>query len=369
MVVPKEVIDRLNKLDIEEVAVKLGLDVVKHKALCFMHDDHNPSISFSKAKNIYKCWVCGEGGGPIKMVQDKGGLSFQEACVWLADQFNIWRSKECKCKHIKPERNTANIFSLSQNKYDNRTFDEEICNWLIDNAKLSEQAKKFLFEERHYKGDVVQSIKIKSVSDDKRVLNALISHFGEERCLKSRLIQRRKVGLSFYFYTPCLLFPYYEQNGNLVGIQSRYLGTNHKAPRFQFMASCKTRLFNLPILNYLNYSDKLYISEGITDCLAMLSAGLKAVAIPSATILPLEDLVTLKNYDLHMFPDQDEAGQRAYIELRRFFVNHYSTITAETLPKNVNDYSDYYITTRLQEEKQQNEEIKGGSLLLRDAIK
>lgn len=149
--------------------------------------------------------------------------------------------------------------------------------------------------------------------------------------------------MHFYFYTPCLLFPYYDQDGSLIGIQSRYLGTNEKAPRFQFMSSQKTRLYNLPILNSLNRGDKLYISEGITDCLALLSDGLNAVAIPSATILPLEDLILLKNYELHMYPDRDEAGQKAFMALRRFFINHYSTVRAEALPEGVKDYCDYYI--------------------------
>ena len=90
--------------------------------------------------------------------------------------------------------------------------------------------------------------------------------------------------LYFYFYTPCLLFPYYDQDGSLIGVQSRYLGTNEKAPRFQFMSSQKTRLYNLPILNCLDRGDKLYISEGITDCLALLSDGLKAVAIPARSV-------------------------------------------------------------------------------------
>jgi DNA primase len=95
----------------------------------------------------------------------------------------------------------------------------------------------------------------------------------------------------------------------------------------------------------MKLGDKLYISEGITDCLALLSADMKAVAIPSATILPLEDLVMLKSFDLHMYPDQDEAGQRAFMDLRRFFVNNESTLKAEKLPDGIKDYCEYYINT------------------------
>lgn len=77
MNIPQNIISRLNELPIEEVADRLGIEVRRHKALCFKHDDHNPSITFSTSKNIYKCWVCGVGGGPIKLVQDKEGWNFK----------------------------------------------------------------------------------------------------------------------------------------------------------------------------------------------------------------------------------------------------------------------------------------------------
>lgn len=234
---------------------------------------------------------------------------------------------------------------------DSNTFDTEVFCWLMEKAVLSEAANRFLFEQRHLKKDVILSLNIKSITDSKKATSALESHFGKERCLKSGLVREGEYGTYFYFYTPCLLFPYYEQDGRLVGVQSRYLGENQKAPRFQFLSSQKTRLYNLPILNTLKRGDKLYITEGITDCLAMLSTGLKAVAIPSATIQPLEDLILLKNFDLHMYPDQDEAGKRAFMEIRRFFVQHYTTVKAEQLPEGIKDYSDYYISTQVTDGK------------------
>ena len=89
MNIPQDIIIRLNSLPIEEVADKLGIEVKKHKALCFNHEDHNPSISFSISKNIYKCWVCNVGGNPIKLVREKEKCSFQEACLWLSENFDI----------------------------------------------------------------------------------------------------------------------------------------------------------------------------------------------------------------------------------------------------------------------------------------
>lgn len=306
-----------------------------------MHDDHSPSLKFSPKKNMFFCFVCNKGGGPIQLVQEHEGWTFQEACVWLGDQFHIWWPEEKQYK--KPVKKSTKRVFLPKLEEGAIVFDEEIYSWLIENARLSELSKQFLFEERHFNPEVIWELKIKSVSDSKRVLNKLIALFGTERCLKSGLVRNGEFGFYFYFYTPCLLFPYYEKDGRLIGIQSRYLGERKDAPRFQFMSSQKTRVFNLPILNTMNRGDKLYICEGITDCLALLSADMKAVAIPSATILPLEDLVLLRSYDLHMYPDQDEAGHRAFMDLRRFFVNNCSTLKAEKLPDGTKDFCDYYI--------------------------
>lgn len=341
MNIPQNVITLINEIPIEEVAVKLGMEVKKHKSLCFIHNDHNPSITFSLSKNIYKCWVCGVCGGPIKLVQDKEGWTFQEACIWLGEEFNIWWPEKKADRKIL--NRTIPKVHLTKHREETSLFDEEVYTWLINNAHLLEPAIKFLFRERLLDDGIVQKQRIGSIINSKIMLDTLVKRFGEERCLNTGLVRRGDYGLYFYFYTPCLLFPYYERDGSLIGVQSRYLGTNEKAPRFQFMSSQKTRLYNLPILNNLKKGDKLFISEGITDCLALLSDGLNAVAIPSATILPMEDLILLKNYELHMYPDRDEAGQKAFMELRRFFINQYSTVRAEVLPEGVKDYCDYYI--------------------------
>lgn len=350
MRIPDDIVARLNELSIVSVAEKLGIDVKRNKAHCFMHDDHTPSLKFSKAKNMYFCFVCDKGGGPIQLVMDYKGLEFQDACLWLAKEFHII-IPEAK-GYVKPFKKAVKKLYLSKNDEYVYSLDGEILKWLIAKAGLSELAQKFLFEERHFKKDVIHDLNIKSVTDSKKAKDSLIATFGEDRCVKSGIVRRGEYGSYFYFYTPCLLFPYFEQDGKLVGIQSRYLGDKKDAPRFQFLAAQKTRVFNLPILNTLNRGEKLYISEGITDCLAMLSSGLKAVAIPSATIQPLEDLILLKNYDLHMYPDQDEAGLRAFMELRRFFVNNYSTVKAEKLPEGVKDYCEYYISTQVADGKE-----------------
>ena len=82
-------LQKLRDLPIEGVAERLGLRVVRHKALCPFHDDHHASLSFKVSKNTWRCFVCGASGGTIDLVMRHLGMSFLEATKWLADENNV----------------------------------------------------------------------------------------------------------------------------------------------------------------------------------------------------------------------------------------------------------------------------------------
>lgn len=92
---------------------------------------------------------------------------------------------------------------------------------------------------------------------------------------------------------PWLQIPYYNREGKLVGVQNRNL-VRGATPRFRFPAGSECGIYNLPVLNRLREGDDLWITEGCSDCWAMLSAGHKAIAIPSATLLSKKDVELLK---------------------------------------------------------------------------
>ena len=92
--------------------------------------------------------------------------------------------------------------------------------------------------------------------------------------------------------TPWLQIPYYDTDGTLIGIQNRRLGKG-EGPRFKFPQGSKCNIYNLPILNLLKEGENLWITEGCSDCWAMLSSGRKAIAIPSATLLNSKDIEVL----------------------------------------------------------------------------
>lgn len=87
-------INKLRDLSILNVATRLGITLKGtgqegRRAICPYHNDKNPSLHFSRKKNIFKCFVCGAKGDLFKLVMDHENLTFTEACAWLIKEFNI----------------------------------------------------------------------------------------------------------------------------------------------------------------------------------------------------------------------------------------------------------------------------------------
>ena len=115
-------------------------------------------------------------------------------------------------------------------------------------------------------------------------------------------------------------------------------------PRFRFPAGSECSIYNLPVLNLLRPGEPLWITEGCSDCWAMLSSGHKAIAIPSATLLKPSDVEILSTLnstlstEYHMYPDRDEPGERLFLQLQQLLPN----LEHHQLPPDCKDFSDYY---------------------------
>ena len=292
-------LQKLRDLPIEGVAERLGIRVVRHKALCPFHDDHHASLSFSVRRNSFRCFVCGASGGTIDLVMRHLSLGFREACRWLADENNI----------IIDHSPLTIDHSAAQ-----KTFDATRYERFFERPWLNEAARRFLYDERRLDQRVVRWCRLTSWTD--------------------------RQGVSW------LQIPYYNQEGRLIGVQNRNL-VRGALPRFRFPAGSQCSIYNLPVLNLLRPGEDLYITEGCSDCWAMLSAGHKAIAIPSATLLTKKDAEQLSMVNVqwsikfHMYPDRDAPGERLFLQLQQVL----PSLVHHQLPPDCKDFSEYYLST------------------------
>lgn len=339
--IPQHIVDTLNSLSTEDVAVRLGLGpIIRHKCTCFMHNDRHPSLSFlGTNRQDWWCFPCGKGGkGPISLVMQKEGVDFVRACEILGQLFNIYWNNNQPRKYYKPKSNTLAFNKLESSE--NRHFASKICQWIVDHAMLSPLAETFLYEERKLNKDIIGHLKIGSVTESKKLLAALKAQFTNEELKASGLVKEETGNLKIF--TPCLIFPFYDTHGNLIAMQSRYLGDSNNSTRFLFLSHYNKRLFNLPIINELPKGESLYLAEGITDCLALLSAGLNAVAIPSAHIIPELDILRLKGYKLKMYHDNDQPGQTSYYQIESLCISNGISIEKMNVPDGFKDFGAYF---------------------------
>lgn len=372
-------IQKLRELDILQVADLLGMGLRNKRALCIHHDDHHPSLAFNVKKNTCHCYSCGFSADTIGLVRERLNLGFNEACHWLADHFDVYigddrygnsarnaeKSADKKVLTASDRRMAALrehfaethvshghlAESSSSGEKNGRcqssayvaqaSVDVEFYQQMFRQMHLSESGQRFLFEERLLSPEALKVCQI--VSTEQSVCMA-------------------RVGRGV-FDGPSLIFPYFDQQGRLVSVQSRYLGKKKsessfdmdkvssdaakpkEIPRFKFAPGSHRMIYGLDRLKDYPPDEPLLITEGPSDCWTALTLGIHAIAIPSATLFDRRFQGLLAGRNLHVFPDQDEAGLSLYFELKKAL----SSLVYHQLPEGCKDLSEYYLKLRRRE--------------------
>ena len=378
-------IQKLRELDILQVADLLGMGLRNKRALCIHHDDHHPSLAFNVKKNTCHCYSCGFSADTIALVRERLNLGFSEACHWLADHFDVYigddrygnsakygnsarYADKCADKKVltASDRRLASLRahfaethvshghlaeSFSSGEKNGRcpssayvassSVDVEFYQQMFRQMHLSESGQRFLFEERLLSPEALKVCQI--VSTEQSVCMA-------------------RVGRGV-FDGPSLIFPYFDQEGRLVSVQSRYLGKPKsessfdmekvsidevkpkEIPRFKFAPGSHRMIYGLDRLKDYPPDEPLLITEGPSDCWTALTLGIHAIAIPSATLFDHRFQGLLAGRNLHIFPDQDEAGLSLYFELKKAL----PSLVYHQLPEGCKDLSEYYLKLRRRE--------------------
>lgn len=377
-------IEKLRDLPIEEVASQLGLQVARHKSLCPFHSDHHASLSFNTRKNLCRCFVCmDESLDSIGLVMKSLHVDFPKACFWLAERNGIllekgrgriWR-RNCRsasadspdsavspasaASPASPASPVASASSASSPAAPH-AFDAARYARFFEHPWLNEAACRFLFDERKIDGRVARWCRLSSWTDRKGVNWLQIPYFDKE----GRLVGIQNRNLDFHRKSRPTDSMDSEKTGksscptdftddtdskdsedSKVSIGSKADTDSEEAPRFRFPYGSQCGIYNLQVLKLLTPGERLFITEGCSDCWAMLSAGHKAIAIPSATLLKPEDRDVLAyigetfGVEWHMFPDRDAPGERLFLQLKEIL----PSLIHHQLPLGCKDFGEAYL--------------------------
>ena len=404
----KSTTQRLRSLPVEAVAERLGLRVVRHKSLCPFHDDHHASLSYSPSRNTFRCFVCDARGGTIDLVMRHLNMSFPDACRWLANGTNIildtYRPRTPTADRPARPFDAARYARLFEHPWlsdEARTFlfterrlNPRVISWCRLTSWTDRQGTHWL--QTPYFDASGQLIGLqnrnldygKQKGDEGEEDNGSMDKGnGSENDVKTAMADGSKdeaQTCSCFASTslsPCSSKqqPPEDKEGEREVMRGLIEGAEGKdnakqgqgsdakqgraidakqgqaveakpesreAPRFRFPYGSRCTVYNLPVTAMLRPGEPLFITEGCSDCWAMLSAGHKAIAIPSATLLSqadkalLRDLAQRLGTSFHMFPDRDAPGERLFMQLREVLprVQHHQ------LPVDCKDFAEYYVS-------------------------
>ena len=183
-------------------------------AKCPFHDDHDPSLSISEDKQIYKCFVCGEGGNVFTFVERYKDVSFIEAVKEVADIIGYPLDLKIEKKAPKPLK--------YQRYYDLLSEVIKFSSYLLF-AKGGQKALAYL-EGRGLSKEVIEYFDI-GYNPLRNVMREYLKKLGysDEEMIKTNVVRLNQRGEYDDVFYGRILFPIHDENAHAIAFSGREL--------------------------------------------------------------------------------------------------------------------------------------------------
>ena len=279
-------------VDIVDVISKYVPLVARGKnyfGVCPFHDDHSPSMSVSKDKQIYKCFSCGATGNVFNFIEDYENVSFKETLKILADIAGISiNGIDVKSSNRDVNKSLYDIYEVSSKLYINNL-----------NTNYGVSAKEYL-HNRGITDDLIREFQIGLSLHDKDLLTRLLvkKGFSNNDMVMSGLIVKNDYGYSD-IYSNRIMFPLYDVSGRIVGYSGRIY---NKEDTSKYINTRETAIFKKGELLY-NYhrakescrkKNTVIITEGFMDVIRCYSIGVTNVVAAMGTAFTREHVMLIR---------------------------------------------------------------------------
>ncbi len=289
--------------------IPLKMQGKNYFGLCPFHDDHSPSMSVSKERQLYKCFVCNKGGNVFNFVKDYENVSYFEAVKIVANKVGIPFDYEYK-EMPQKNKDLYEIMDFATNVYQNNLNSEE-----------GSKAKEYLLK-RNINDNIIKEFRIGlSLSDNKYLANVLSKKYEVNTLVDLGLVE--KDGLNVYDkFVRRIMIPISDLDGKTVGFTGRIYNNEDSA---KYINSKETILYKKGhiLFNYHNAKPfvrekkSLIVVEGNMDAIRMYSEGVKNVVALMGTTLTKEQISILKKLrvPIILLLDSDNAGEIATLNI------------------------------------------------------
>ena len=307
MNITNELINEIrNKIDIVEVISKYVPLTQRGKnyfGVCPFHDDHSPSMSVSKEKQIYTCFSCGATGNVFTFVSEYEHINFYDAVKLLGKEvgYNLGNAKTS----INKQDSSLEIYDIACKFYQNNL-----------NTMLGKNAYDYL-EKRKINKETIKKFKIGlSVSKTSLTDYLLSKNFQLKELISLGISNENGTDL----FINRIMFPLYDLQGNVVAFSGRIYNTKDSS---KYINTKETKIFKKGNLLYnyhqakelLKKSDSIIVMEGFMDVIRASTIGINNCVATMGTAFTKQhaNLLRKMSDNIILCFDGDSAGEEATI--------------------------------------------------------
>ena len=324
-----KIMDAVNIVDVVGEFVNLRKSGVNYKGLCPFHDDKTPSFMVSPARQICKCFACGEGGNAVNFLMKHEQITYPEALRWLAKKYNIEiQERELTDDEKREQSERESMFIV--NEWACQYFHEILKND-VDGQAIGKQ----YFRSRGIRDDIIEKFQLGFALTKRDALasEARRKGFKDEFLIKTGLCYLRENGKVnsdgtanassslVDRFAGRAIFPWLNVSGKVVAFGGRKLDAATKGVQQKYVNSPDSEIYHKERELYGIYQAKkaivkedcVYMVEGYTDVIAMHQCGLENVVANSGTALSVHQVKLLHRFsqNIVLLYDGDEAGIHA----------------------------------------------------------
>lgn len=304
---------KANIVDIIRDYVPLTQRGKNYFGICPFHDDHNPSMSVSPEKGVYKCFVCGNAGNVFNFVMEYEKVSFYEAVKIVADKIGVSIDISTSKKENTKKSPLYDVYNIAYKFYQNNL-----------NTVYGKDAKKYLLN-RKIDEDVIKNFNIGLSLSDSELCNALKAKGFKDDGIVSSGVAVQNGNNIYDIYKNRIMFPLYDLEGNVVGFSGRIYNQKSES---KYINTKETEIFKKGELLY-NYhiakkearkEKNIIVVEGFMDVIRLSTIGIVNVVATMGTAVTKYQLNLIQKLapNITLMFDGDKAGEKAtnaFIEL------------------------------------------------------
>lgn len=297
---------RCDIVDIVSRYVQLKKRGSNYFGLCPFHNEKTPSFSVAPDKQIFYCFGCGAGGGPLSFIMRAEGLEFPDAVRFLAREYNMTvpETGGDPGQRHRRERILAALRDAARFYYSQL------------HSPAGEEALRYV-QGRALSRRTLNEFGLGYAPDSfTATMDALVAKgYTKDELFAADLLVRNKRGTYYDRFRNRVMFPIIDVRGDVIGFGGRVMDDSKP----KYLNSSETPVFNkrrnLFAMNRAKKTknDYFLLAEGYMDVIALHQAGFDSAVASLGTSLTEEQARLLSRYTktVVICYDADAAGQNA----------------------------------------------------------